>query len=117
MMYLGSNFYEVFDTRARFDPADAAVGLTNYYGIDDPELYRLSWELSRTEPGDILNYEIRWLALQERFQEVLPAISVYTNTYFDFYTRWLKNYNVSANITWTDAILYAYMSDPEIPEE
>ena len=115
--FLGSNFAEVFDPRGTFDPEDAATGRSNYTGINDPELYRLAGDMAATEPGDTLAYETRWIAFQKRFQEAVPAIPVYTNAYFDFYTRWLQNYNVSENITWTDAILYAYMSDPTVPEE
>ncbi len=117
ILYLGSNFFEVFDVRARFDPEDAKKGLTNYSGIADEELFRLACEMAETEPGDNLTYEQRWLAFQKRYQEVLPAIGVYSNAYFDFYTRWLQNYNVSEYITWTDAILYAFMSDPTVPDE
>lgn len=117
MLYLGTNFSEVFDPRAQFNPEDAKKGHRNYNGISDDELYRLASELAATAPGDLLGYETRWLDFQKHYQEIVPAIPVYTNMYFDFHTRWLQNYHVTEHRTWTEAILYAYMSDPTVPEE
>ena len=117
MMYLGSNFNEVFDPEPTFDPADAAVGKTNYTGIADEALYERAKDLSMTHPGAVAEYERKWIAFQQQYGETLPAIPVYINIYVDFYTRWLKNYTIGEDITWSDAIVAAYMSDPEIPEE
>ena len=41
---------------------------------------------------DILTYLRRWVAFQERFNEALPMIPVYSNYYYDFYTRRLQGY-------------------------
>ena len=117
MMYLGSNFNEVFDPVPTFNPDDAETGYTNYTGIQDEELYQAARDLSMTDPGDVATYEMKWIEFQKQYAESMPAIPVYTNVYFDFYTRWLKNYNISEDITWSDSIIAAYMSDPEIPEE
>ena len=116
IMVLASNFSEVFDPRNVFNPADAETGLNNYTGIRDEELYRLAKEMSMTEPGDYLGYMKRWLAFQERFQEVVPMISVYGNAYFDFFTRYLKDYEIETGITWSEAVIPAYLSDPGSPE-
>ncbi len=112
MMYLASNFNEVFDPWPTFDPADADIGLTNYTGIKDVELYEKARDMSQTEPGDNYTYEEKWLAFQKRYEEVMPAIPIYGNAYFDFYTRCLQNYTISDDVTWTEAIVPAYMSDP-----
>ena len=117
IMVLASNFSEVFDPRNVFNPEDAETGLNNYTGIRDGELYRLAKEMSMTEPGDYPGYMKRWLAFQERFQETVPMISIYGNAYFDFYTRCLKNYRIGAEITWSQAVIPAYLSDPGIPED
>ena len=69
------------------------------------------------EPGNTFEYETKWLAFQKRYAEVLPAIPVYGNAYFDFYTRCLQGYTVNDDVTWTDAILAAYMSDPALLTE
>ena len=111
MIYLASNFSDVFDPRASFDPADAKTGRTNCFGISDQELYRLTQEMVSTDPGDTLTYERRWLAFQQRFQEVVPAIPIYSNVYFDFYTTRLSGYQVSSKVTWSEAILRATLAE------
>ena len=111
MIYLASNFSTVFEPSAAFNPTEAYVGSTNRTGITDQELYDLAAAMSQTEPGDVLSYCQKWVAFQERWAEVLPAIPVYSNVYFDFYTSTLQNYNVSENMTWTQAIVGAYLGD------
>ena len=107
MMLLASNFETVFDPRLTVNPADAESGMANYTAVRDGELYRLAEDLSKTEPGDLLGYVRKWLAFQQRYQQVVPAIGLYSNAYFDFYTPRLQNYQVDANITWSEAILSA----------
>ena len=72
--------------------------------------------MRRTEPGDVLTYCQKWVAFQERWAEVLPAIPVYSNVYFDSYAETLHDYSVSANLTWSEAIVGAYQGDA-MPEE
>jgi hypothetical protein len=60
----------------------------------------------------------RWIAFQERYNEVLPTIPIYSNIYFDFFTEMLQNYHITAHVTWSQAILDAYFGlEPEEPEE
>ncbi len=117
MIYLASNFETVFEPSAVFNPDEAYVGSTNRTGITDPELYNLAVAMRQTEPGDVLTYCQKWISFQERWAEVLPAIPVYSNVYFDFYTLTLQNYNVSENMTWSQAIVGAYLSDVVEEEE
>ncbi len=48
-----------------------------------------------------------------------PLIPVYSNVYFDFYTRSLHDYFINSNSTWSRAIVASYMSDyqDELAEE
>jgi len=117
MIYLASNFSTVFEPSATFNPDEAYVNATNRTGIVDQELYDLAVDMRRTEPGDVLDYCQKWVAFQTRWAEVLPAIPVYTNVYFDFYTSALQNYNVSENMTWAQAVVGAYMGDVMEEEE
>ena len=64
--------------------------------------------MRKTEPGAVYDYMQKWVAFQERYNEVLPAIPLYSNVYFDFYTTQLQNYIITAHVTWTQAILEAY---------
>lgn len=112
MIYMASNFTVVFDPTASFDPADAGIGQANTTAIADEQLYQLSMDMRNTAPGDVLGYMRKWIAFQERYAEVLPTIPVYSNVYVDYHTACLQNYQISENVTWSQAIVEAYMSDP-----
>ena len=114
MIYLATNFDVVFDPSENFRPVtdESLADTQNTTRIDDAELYSLAVDMRKTKPGDMLSYVKKWIAFEERFQEVVPMIPVYSNVYFDFYPRALHNYNISASISWGQAIVDAYMSDP-----
>ena len=117
MIYLASNLDPMFDLAAQF-VEDKDGNLSWYYTqFADEELYQLAETMDRTEPGDVLTYMQRWIAFQERFNKTLPMIPVYSNTYFDFYTRKLRNYQITESVTWGEAIVGAYLSDEEPVEE
>ncbi len=117
MIYMATNFATVFDPSATFATEDAYQGTDNRTGIRDKALYDLAMDMRQCEPGDVLNYYRYWLGFQQRFAEVLPTIPVYSNVYFDFAVPVLQNYAISANISWAQAIVDAYLSDPaEAPE-
>ena len=125
LIYLATNFDVVFDPSETFRPEetdgedaeeeDTAWNIHNTTGIADEQLYELAVDMRRTEPGDTLSYCKKWVAFQERFAQVLPCIPVYSNVYFDLYSRTLQNYNITENISWGQEIVNAFLSD--IPEE
>ena len=117
MIYLASNFDVVFDPSKTYSPDDAYVGKDNRTGIADETLYNLAVDMRKTEPGDALSYCTKWVAFEERWAEVLPAIPVYSGVYFDFYTSELQNYTVNANVSWAQAIVGAYLGEAETAEE
>ncbi len=117
MIYLASNFANVFEPSATFSPDDAYQGTDNRTGIVDETLYQLAVAMRQTEPGDVLSYCQKWVAFQERWTELLPAIPVYSNVYFDFYAPTLHNYNAGANVSWAQAIVSAYLGDAVETEE
>lgn len=111
LIYLATNFATVFDPSYTYNPADAYQGSSNRSGLADDELYQLAVNLRLTEPGDVLSYCRKWVAFQERWTEVLPTIPMYSNEYYDFFTSRLKDYALEAGMTWSDAIVGAYLSD------
>ena len=121
MIYLASNFDIVYDPSQNFRPVsdeDASGQNThNTTRINDEQLYQLAADMRKTEPGDTLSYMKKWIAFEERFAEVLPVIPVYSNVYFDFYPKVLQNYQISSFVSWGNAIVEAYMSDPADEEE
>ena len=119
MIYLATNFHVVVDPSITYS-MDTTVGhkVWNNTWSDDEELWNRAVDMRKTEPGDIYGYMVKWIAFQERYNEVLPAIPLYTNIYFDFYTGQLQNYFITAHVTWSQAILEAFFGqDAEEAEE
>ena len=119
MIYLATNFHVIVDPSITYSADNEAVhAMWNNTYSDDEELYDLAVRMRKTEPGDIFTYVERWIAFQERYNEVLPTIPIYSNIYFDFFTEMLQNYHITAHVTWSQAILDAYFGlEPEEPEE
>lgn len=115
MIYLATNFSEVFDPTLNYAPVDGIN--SNYAHLEDTKLYELALDMAMTEPGDILTYCQKWITFQEYWAEVLPAIPVYSNAYFDFHTPLLQDYFINATATWGQAVVEAYLGDPAEEEE
>ena len=124
MIFLGEDFAIAFDPDL-LKPAESASG-TDENGTEngsaarEPSLtearetvYQLAREMVRTEPDDVLGFEQKWILLQEKITETLPLIPVYSNVYFDFYTRQLHEYNITDAVSWGEAIVPSYISDME----
>ena len=112
MLYLGENFSEVFDPEILAPKAESrgdSQGLLK----TRQELYALAKDMVRTDPEDITSFVRKWAALQEQITETLPLIPVYTNTYFEFFSRGLHSFTVTKAVTWSEAIPESYMSDIE----
>ena len=112
LIYLATNFSRVFNPAYTYSPEDAYQGKSNRSGIVDEELYQRALDMGRTQPGDVLTYCRKWVAFQERWAEVLPTIPVYSNIYYDFYVNTLHNYVISADQTWSEVIVKAFIGDP-----
>ena len=110
MIYLATNFNTVYDPAiALSTDTSANHELWNTMYTDDTLLYRLAVDMRKTEPGDMFAYLTKWISFQKRYNEVLPAIPVYSNTYYDFYIPELQNYDINAHGTWAQAILESYL--------
>ena len=113
MIFLASNFELLFDPSVYFSDK----GEWAFTGFTDDKLYEEALGMRTTEPGDVLTYIQHWIAFQERFNDTLPMIPLYSNIYFDFFTGYLRNYNINQNATWGEAIVSAYLSVEEPEEE
>ena len=116
MNFMATNFVSTFDPYLVFLDREDMQGAVNTSGLVDEELIRLAFEMRSTEPGDLLMFEQRWLSMQQRYNEILPSMPIYSNVYFDFHTDWLQNYYPNAEYSWPVALLYAYYGEP-IPVE
>ena len=118
MIYLATNFHVIVDPSITYS-TDSTVGheVWNNTYSDDNELFYDAVSMRKTEPGDVYEYVSKWMAFQKRYNEVLPTIPIYSNVYFDFFTQYLQNYEITAQVTWSQAILLAYFGLPETPAE
>ena len=118
MVFLATNFDIMFDPSANFIFNEEGLPVWRNTALADEELYTAAVAMRTTEPGEQLEYVEHWLEFQERFNEVLPMLPIYSNVYFDFYPRILRDYNIFSNVSWSQAIVPAYLSDePEEEEE
>ena len=114
MMVLASNFDRIFDPAVYFEVRNGQPGEWSFTRQTDAELYRRALAMRETKPGDVLSYMQKWVLFQQRVNETLPIIPIYSNTYFDFYTSRLQDYDIEQRSTWPNAILGAVME--EVPE-
>jgi ABC-type transport system substrate-binding protein len=113
MIYLATNFHVIVDPSITYSADKTANHLiwNNTYS-DDEDLYYRAVNMRQTDPKDVYDYVSKWISFQERYNEVLPAIPIYSNIYFDFYTSELQNYHVTGHVTWSQAILQSYFGEP-----
>lgn len=113
MVYLATNFDIVFDAAAEFREDSHGVRSFGGRGVQDEDLYKAAVDLRKTKPGDKKTYCQKWTAYQKLFAKSLPVLPVYSNVYADFYTSVLRDYHPDQHATWTEAIIGAYMNEPE----
>jgi ABC-type transport system substrate-binding protein len=116
MNFMATNFLSSFDPYNTFGKDQAETGMANPSGLYDKELAQLALKIHRAKPMDYLGYTRSWLAFQQRYNELLPTLPLYSNVYFDFHTDWLQNYQPSSYASWPAAILYAYWGEPMAEE-
>ena len=109
MIYLATNYHVVVDPAITYscDSTPNHLIWNNTYS-DDEELYQRAVDMRKTPPGALYDYVVKWISFQERYNEVLPCIPIYSNIYYDFYTEYLQNYYITAHVTWSQAILESY---------
>ena len=113
MAFLATNFSSVFDPYFVFSPDERLQGLTNTSGLMDEALAQSALVLRQTEPGDLLDYCLRWHAFQKVFGDKLPMLPLYSNIYFDFSTNELQGYDPNRELNWPNALLYATLGETD----
>ncbi len=109
MIYLATNFHVIVDPSITYstDPTPDHLIWNNTYS-EDEILYELAVDMRKTPPGYYYEYVVKWIAFQERYNEVLPTIPIYSNIYFDFWNEALENYFITAHTTWSQAIVESF---------
>ncbi len=106
LVYLGNNFSAAYNPAKLFIAAEEAVQENeDTLAGAHARLKAMALDMDRTDPKDILTYMQKWQAFQEEVSRQLPVIPVYSNAYFDFYTRELHEYWITDYPTWSQAIV------------
>ncbi|MDR1704339.1 MAG: ABC transporter substrate-binding protein [Clostridiales bacterium] len=79
--------------------------------IRDEELDRITGEMYYMEPGNKEAFDEKYLEYIIRYNELMPNIPLYSNTYFDFYSPRLQNYDIDSLYDLRYAILYATLAE------
>ena len=111
LLLVGENFSAFFDPEL-LAPAEKEGELSAVR----EELYAIAKDMVRTEPEDTDGFMKKWERLQVRISETLPVLPVYSNEYFDFYSRELHNYRITEAVTWGEAIVKSWISDAEVQD-
>lgn len=119
MFYLGDDFNIEFDPQLFFLPGEepGEQEEEDTLAWAHAEMYDMADRMTRTDPHDVLGFMQKWIAFQEKLSDLVPLIPVYSNTYFDFYTSELRNYDILYYVTWGDAIVPAYCAYLTAPAE
>ena len=112
LLYLGEDFSIRFDPEI-LAPTEETAGQEGLTAAK-AEMYAMAQDMVKTDPNDIAGFMRKWVALQKKISETLPLLPVYSNVYFDFYSRELHDYRITQAASWGKAITESYMSDVEI---
>ena len=113
MYFLGSNFNVVFDPSITFSTDETYFNTANVTHIKDETLESLALDMRATEPGDVLEYYLKWYAFQQRVSELCPILPIYSDVYVDFYDEFLQDYDINAAQGWASAIVNAWFGEKE----
>lgn len=107
MLFLASNFYDLFDPYYTFHTDPVYRGVLNTTFIQDEALMLAALRMRETPSGDLDAYLVRWRDFQREFTRALPMIPLYSNTYADLHTRRLSDYQAQAHASFAGALLAA----------
>ena len=79
--------------------------------ISDKELAKLAKDLNLVDPSNEEEYLNRFVAFQQRWNELLPDLPLYSNEYHDFFNNKLKGYDGIKDSIWdlTSQINYCWV--------
>ncbi|MCQ2438466.1 MAG: ABC transporter substrate-binding protein [Oscillospiraceae bacterium] len=111
LSFLAYNFNSIFDPYIEMYGKWDGTGTQNAAGLYDATLVNLCWTLHKTPRGDLLDWLERWIAFEERYNQLLPSIPLYSDMYYDFYPKALKNYHPEGEANWPRALLEATLTE------
>ena len=105
----GTSYSMIYDFSYDY-ATDDHKGNDNY--IFDEQLSKLAYDMVYSvEPGDRERFSDIWVEFIVRWNELLPDIPMYSNTYYDIHSSRLRNYDVNTFWDWSDQLLYCTVDE------
>ena len=81
--------------------------------ISDKELAKLAKNLNVVDPSNEKEYLDRYVKFQQKWNELLPDLPLYSNQYHDFFNKKLKGYEGIKDAIWdiTSQINYCWVQE------
>jgi len=92
-----------------YNPDPEFWGAFNWTRTDDAELYQ--YALGRRNASTREEYLENWFGFISRFNVVLPALPLNADTFHDFFTDNLENYERNDLFSWAFAIVWANVAE------
>lgn len=96
MYNLAVGFTSIFDQTETYK----IDGSNNQNRIADEQLAALAKDMCLVPSGDDDAYLAKWVAFQQRYNELLPDLPLYANQYHDFFTNRVKGYEDINDVSW-----------------
>lgn len=108
MFNLATNFTGVFDPRFYYHTDDKYLGgVNNNSGLQDEILTELANKMLNLDGSQTEEYGEYWFQWQQRWNELLPTVPLYSNEYFDFFLPKLQGFEADSLYSWYWAIIEA----------
>ncbi|NLW17930.1 MAG: ABC transporter substrate-binding protein, partial [Firmicutes bacterium] len=104
---LASNFSVAYDPYYSFH-SDWLGTWMNANQVNDPEIDRLTKAMRSLEPTQREEYSKLWLEFQKAYADYLPTIPLYSNQYYDIFSKHVKGMNTTPFADWSDIICDIY---------
>ena len=109
MYNLGIGFNALYEPEQAFKIG----GPQNKNRISDEKLADLAKNLNLVDPSNEDEYLDKFVAFQQRWNELLPDLPLYSNQYYDFYNSKLKGYEGIKDAIWdiTSQLTYCWVQE------
>ena len=109
---LAQEFTPKYDLSKNYtrDPDMLEAGYNVNFLLDE-ELERAAKAMIEVSPEDEEKYKENFVEFVVRWNELLPDIPLYSNLYYDFFNKKLKNYEINSFTSISQALLYAEIEE------
>lgn len=111
MYNLGTGFSLQQSPWYYYSTDETYMGSLNSNWIYDEELSEAAWALKSIPGDDKETWLTAWRDYEKVWNEKLPNIPLYSDEYHDFYSNKLQGWETSSIWFWSDALIYAWVTE------